>query len=130
MNSNNLGSIIRAVLTALAAFVIGHKVFNTDITEQLWPSIVAGVVAIASLVWGIATKSATIEAWESGIRFVVSGVSGVLVSYGIINAAQAIAVIGAVVAIVPIIQSAQAKQKSTLLATNQLQVGSLKKNAA
>lgn len=130
MNANNLGSIIRAILAAAAAFVIGHKLFNTDITDQLWPSIVAGVVAIGTLVWGIATKSATIEAWESGVRFLVSGVAGILVSYGIINQAQAIAVIGAVVTLIPIIQSMLSKQKSTLIATNQLQIGALKKNAA
>lgn len=126
---DNFLSIVRAFLTALCAFVIGHNVFGTAIDNKVWESVISGVVILATLVWSIKDKTANIEMWQSGIRTAITFIGGLLLAKHLINAEQLAAVITGALTVLPVIYGILSKKKSTMLANGTLQVSQLKKAA-
>lgn len=125
---SNFLAILRALLTAIGAFVIGKNVFGTAIDNQVWESVISGIVVVATLIWSIKDKTANIEMWQSGIRTAITFIGGLLLAKHIINAEQLAAVITGALTVLPVIYGLLSKAKSTMIANGTLPVQQLKKN--
>lgn len=120
--------ILRAILSALGAFLIGRKIFGTDIDPTNWQTAVGGIMTLVAFGWGILDKSATIEMWQSGIRTLVTFIGGALLSKGILNTEQVATILSTALVVLPLIYGLLSKQKSSLIASGKLPVAELKQN--
>lgn len=121
----NLGSILRAVLIAVGSFVIGHKYFGGTISNDLWASFTGGVLVVGSTIWGIVTKSATIESIQSGLRSFLTFGFAFLLAKGVVTAEQITIILSSVGTIVPLIYSIYSKQKTQAVAAGKLSLSQL-----
>lgn len=71
MNSDNLQSIARAILTSLG----GALVANGYVTAAQWQAVVGAVIALAAVAWSVysnhQTKAANVVAAATGVPTVV-----------------------------------------------------------
>lgn len=116
MTQENFLSALRAVLILVGSYLVGHSLFGHTLTSDAWQVWVGAIVSLVSTVWGIVTKSTTIEAVESAVRSIVTGVGGLLVSAGILSSDNLNAILGLVVAIAPLFQSFLSKAKTQAVA--------------
>lgn len=125
MNKQSVLSILRSVLTAVGAYVAGKSFLGNTIDDNLWLGIGSSIVTLASIVWGILDKTATLEMFESGLRSVIMFVGALLVGAGIIKdeVLQSLLAISSVA--IPAIYSQLSKTKSKNIAEGTLGVADL-----
>lgn len=121
MTQDNLLSSLRALLILVGSYVVGHNLFGHTVDSSTWQIIAGAVVTIASTIWGIASKTSTIEGVESAVRSVITSVGGLFVSAGVLSGDNLNAILGLVTAIAPAIQSALSKAKTQQIATGAVQ---------
>jgi hypothetical protein len=117
MTQDNLLSSIRALLILVGSYVVGHNILGHAIDSSTWQIIAGSVVTIASTIWGITTKTTTIEGVESALRSVITSVGGLFVSAGVLSGDTLNAILGLVTAIAPAVQSSLSKTKNQQIAT-------------
>lgn len=117
MTQDNLLSFVRALLILVGSYVVGHNLFGHTVDSSTWQIIAGAVVTLSSIIWGIVTKSTSIEAVESAIRSIITSVGGLFVSAGVLSGDNLNAILGLVTAIAPAIQSALSKTKNQQIAT-------------
>lgn len=127
MNKETILSLVRTILTAISAFVVGKHLFGTTVDDATWQGWVGVVVGLGSSIWGIVDKSATIEGIQSALRSAIIVVGGLFVAKGSLTADQLTSILGAAMAIIPFLYSTLSKQKSASIANGNLPVSSLKK---
>ncbi len=120
MTQDNLLSALRALLIIAGSYVVGHNVFGHAISSSTWQIVVGAAVTVASTIWGIATKTSSIEGVESAVRSVITSVGGLFVSAGVLTGDSLNALLGLVTAIAPIVQSMLSKTKNQQIASGSL----------
>lgn len=124
MNPNIL-TVIRMVLSAFGAYLLGKNLFGHAIDESLWQEIVGGAMIVISLVMTVLNKTSTYEAVEGFIRQTVTALGGLLVGLGIVKDQAYTTVSSIVIALLPYILSLLGKKKSQEIATGNLGVADL-----
>lgn len=117
MTLDNLMSTLRALLVLIGSYLVGHAFFGHTLTQDSWTVIVGAVMTVASTIWGISTKTATLEGVESAVRSVITALGGLAAAAGIISSNTLNAVLGFVTAALPLLQSVLSKQKNSQIAT-------------
>lgn len=103
--------MLRAVLTLAGSYLVGHSIAGHKIDDNLWQLIGGAAVTIASTVWGILDKAATIEGLQSAIRSIVTAVGGVFLALGIAFQQTLDSLMSMTLVLVPLIQSYISKVK-------------------
>lgn len=116
-SKENILSLLRTLLTFAGTFLIGHSLLNQPITSDVWDMIIGVSSAAFGTIWGIADKTATWDMIESGIRSVLIGAGGFLVTAGLLKDETLQAVIGLITPVLAFIQSSMSKAKVVNLAT-------------
>jgi hypothetical protein len=126
MNKQSFLSLLRVVLTAVGAYLIGRDLFGSPIDSSVWDQIIGAVLTVASIVWGIKDKTATIEMVQSGVRSVLVVIGGMLVASGKIKAELLTALLGIAAIIIPWIQSGVSRKKVDDIKAGKIAVADLK----
>lgn len=110
MTKDTALSILRSGLTLLGTYLIGHNLgFLGAITSETWQIILGAGITIFSTAWGIVDKTTGPEQLQSALRSVVISIGGFLVAAGIIKDTTLDAIMGLIVALIPIFQSKLSK---------------------
>lgn len=126
MNKEIVLSIVRSILTAVGAYMAGKYFLGTPIDDNLWLGVIASSVTLISVVWGIADKSATVEAVQSGLRSVVMFVGALLVGSGVFKGEVLESTLAIISVLVPILYSQLSKIKSKNIAEGSTAIVDLK----
>ncbi len=125
MQKDTILSIIRSLLTLGGTYLIGHNLFGLAIDSTSWQIWLGAIVTVASTVWGVVDKSTGIEQLQSALRSIVISVGGLFVAAGKLSQNTLDAILGLLVAVVPMIQSQTSKVKN-----QQIAMGSIAPTAA
>lgn len=120
MTLDNLMSAIRALLILIGSYLVGHAFFGHTLTQDSWSVIAGAIMTFASTIWGISTKTATLESVESAIRSIVTALGGMLAAAGVISSNNVNAVLGFLTAAAPLVQSVLSKQKNAQIASGSM----------
>lgn len=112
MNQSNFLSILRYVLTAIGAYLVGKNFLGTPLDNDTVQGIIGALVSLSSIIWGIVDKSATVEQVQSGLRSVVSFFGMMLVGANIIKDEILESTLGVISVIVPMIYSQVSRKKN------------------
>lgn len=113
----NLLAIVRAVLTLVGSFLIGHNVFGKPLDSSTSEIIIGAVLSLIGIIWGFVDKTTTIDTGLSALRSVLLVLGGLGVSWGLISSNVFEAISGFTLSLIPILQSIFSKQKVKQLAT-------------
>jgi len=117
MTLQNFLSAVRAILILVGSYIVGHSVFGHTVSADMFQVITGAVITLGSMVWGIATKTATVEGIESAVRSIISALGGLFAAAGVISNDNLNAILGVITAIAPFFQSALSKSKGQQVAT-------------
>jgi hypothetical protein len=120
IQQENLLSTLRALFILIGSWVVGHNVFGTTVDSHTWEIIAGALVTVASTIWGIASKTATIEGVESALRSIITSVGGLFAAAGMITGNNLNAILGFVAAALPALQSYLSKTKVQQIAQGTL----------
>lgn len=122
MQTDTFKSIIRAVIQLIGSYVIGHALFGAAhvITADIWETVTSAVAIIATTIWGIYDKSASVDQAASAIRSAVTSLLGVATSWGVVSGQNAIAFATLAGALLPVILSYLDKVKTKKIANGKL----------
>lgn len=126
MNQENFLSILRFILTSVGSYLVGREILNTQVDDATWQGWAGGIIALASTIWGIVSKTATVEMVQSGLRSVIVVGGGIALANGVINEKTLESIIGIVTIVVTMIYSQVAKKKSKNVATGETKIIDLK----
>lgn len=126
MKKEQILSVLRTIITAAGAFVAGKFIFGTAIDDQLWVGITGAILSLASVVWGVIDKTATVEMVASAARSVFLVFGPLVVSAGWIKneSVEAIALI--ITTLIPVLMSRTESVKNQQIAKGELPVAKLK----
>lgn len=113
-------SLLRTVLTAFGAFLIGKNIFGAPVDDVLWQSIVGAILAVVSIIWGFKSKTNTLESLQSGLRSVIVVFGGLFVASGKISSGTLESIAGFVLAALPFVYSILSKNKTAMIASGTL----------
>jgi hypothetical protein len=119
--------MIRALMTAIGFFLMGKNLLGNPVDQVMMEMLSGVVLAGVSVYWGIVDKTVTIEAWQSFLRQLIVGVGGLLIAKGRISAELLNDILGAALAIIPVLYSVLSRQKSNNLAQGWINTTELKK---
>jgi len=125
--NTNLQSLIRALLSALGAFLIGHAIWKTPITTSFWDDFTGIVIAVGSLIWGIKSKTATVEMLEATAKSVITFAGGLFVTAGVLSSDQLVTIVAFGSMLAGYVFSAASKKKVQIIANNPNKVAQLGK---
>lgn len=120
MNKDVFLSLLRTVLTAGGAWMVGHNILTTTIDTSLWQEIVGAIILVGSTIWGVIDKTTTIEAIQSAIRSILAVGGGILVAAGKISGDKLEAIGGMIIPILTFIYSYSSKKKNEMIADGKL----------
>lgn len=125
MNKENILVILRALLSAAGAWLIGKNFLGNPVDEVLWQGIVGSPMAIAAFVWTVREKAATVEQWQGIARQTITFFGGLFVATGKLTSETLTAITGFAIAIIPLIQSFMSRKKAEQLKSNHIQPNNL-----
>lgn len=117
LSLQNLLSLLRAIGTLIGAYLVGHAVFGHTVSADALQVVGGTVLTLASTIWGIATKTSTIEGLESSARSILTALGGLGVSAGVISGEQLAAILAAIIPLATFLQSVLSKTKNQQIAT-------------
>lgn len=117
MNKTTALSTARALLTFVGTYLIGHAVLGHTVTADIWTLTGGAVLTGISVIWSFTDKSTTPEAIQTGVRQLFVAIGGVGVAFGVLNQNTFNSLLALTTAILPVIQSAQAKVSAKQVAT-------------
>lgn len=129
MNTNPEPSyfgVIRSIFQIAGAYLIGHVVWGFNVTADWWQVALGVALSIASFVWSVKAKIATIEMTQGVLRELMSFLFGILGTFGWVTDQQAIAYMGLAAAFLPTIYSYFSRMKTKQLNTGEVKVNQLK----
>lgn len=122
----NILSIIRHILVAVGAYLVGKNFLGNAIDAESWQGWVGAAITAISVVWGVIDKTATIEMVQSGLRSVVTFVGTMLVASGKIKGELLTSLLAIISIGVPMLYSQLSIQKSKKVASGTLPVTELR----
>lgn len=126
MNRQSIVTMIRALMTAIGFFLMGKNLLGNSVDQVMMEMFSGVILAGVSVYWGIVDKTVTIEAWQSFIRQLVVGVGGLLLAKGWVSAELIDDVLGAALAILPVIYSILSRKKSVEISDGWIKTTDLK----
>lgn len=126
MNTENLVSLVRNVLTLVGGFLIGKNFLGAPIDDVMWQGLVGAAMVVLGIVLGIKDKTVTIEQYQSAARHVISTIGGILVGAGKAQLGTIESIAAIVVGLIPILQGTLSRKKATELVTGQIRPQQLK----
>lgn len=84
-NKENFLSIFRSLLTAVGSYFIGKSFMGNEIDDNTMVGWIGVVVTVASTIWGIIDKTATLDRVQSAFRSSFTIIGELLVGAGYIN---------------------------------------------
>lgn len=118
--------IFKAVLTVGGSYLLGINLWGQIVDNSILQIIIGIALSGASIAWSIFDKSYTIESIQAFIRQTVLFVGGLLIAAGKITPERLDVYLGAILAIIPVLQSYLSKKKAQDLKEGELQVNRLK----
>ena len=125
MNKEIVLSVVRSILTAVGAYLMGKFFLGSTIDNNLWGGIAASVVTAVAIVWGIIDKSINAEKLESGLRSIVITFGTLLVGSGVIKSEVLDSVLAVVSLLIPVLLSQAAKSANKSVATGEVKIADL-----
>lgn len=125
MTTETLYSTGRALLAAIGTFLVGHTIAGHQVDSNLWMLVTGSVMAILSFGLAIASKDTTAEKVQSAARAAWASTGGLLMAIGVLNNESLVSLTGLVNALLPILQSHQARATNLQIASNQVKVSAL-----
>lgn len=119
--------IVRTILSAFGAFLVGRNFFGHPIDESYWQEIVGIILGIVAVVWSIYDKTATVEAVQGALRQTLTFIGGILFSLGLVTNQTIQAILGVLAAVTPFIQGYLMRLKNNQLDAGKITVQQLKK---
>lgn len=117
MNKETALSTLRAVLTLIGSYIVGHTVLGHRIDADFWELFGGAALTGLSTLWGFSAKSTTVEQWQSLLRSVFAATSGVLVALGLLNNQTSAAIAGLIPALAATLQGHLSRQTTRHMAT-------------
>jgi uncharacterized membrane protein len=111
LTQDTIFSLVRTVLTLIGSFLLGKAFLGNILTADVLQTIIGAVLTAIGVVWGIASKSATVESIQSGVRSVLIVFGGFLVAAGKIKDDTLQAFLGLIPVLMTIVQSYTSKIK-------------------
>jgi hypothetical protein len=99
-----LMAALRAILTLLGTFLVGHSLLGHPLTTDLWGLISGSALTIAGAVTEIVSTNTTPTMIQSAIGTIVTAVGGVLLAVGVVNQQTWASIGGVITAIIPLFQ--------------------------
>lgn len=121
MQKDTAFSIFRALLTLGGTYLIGHNLFGQKVDSEMWQVVAGTLLTLIGVIWGIADKTATIEAVQSGLRSALISGGGLLVAAGKLSGQSLEAIIGMTAVLIPMLQSHTSKIKIQQLASGKVE---------
>ena len=94
MDKEKFFSILRYVLSALGAYLLGRNLFGQVVTPETWEIWMGGLMTLAALVGAFMSKEVTLESFQSSIRQIWTIIAGILIGAGKMTDATAQTVLG------------------------------------
>lgn len=126
MSRQSIVTMIRALMTAIGFFLMGKNLLGNPVDQVMMEMFSGVTLAGVSVYWGIVDKTVTIEAWQSFIRQLIVGVGGLLIAKGRVSAEMLNDILGAALAIMPVIYSILSRKKSTEISHGWIKTTDLK----
>lgn len=104
-----LMTALRAILTLLGSYLVGHVLIGHTITADLWQLLVGAALTITGAVTEIISTNTTPTQLQSAIGTVATAIGGVLLALGVVNQQTWTSIIGVVTALVPLFQKQTTK---------------------
>lgn len=117
---------LRSAMAIVGSLVIGRVIFGTPITTDVIDGLIGGGLFVASTIWGIRDKTATLEMVTSALFKVISLAGGIAVAKGLITGATLTAVLGLVPLLAGEIIKKVDSQKEKDIASGKLGIKDLK----
>lgn len=127
MKTERLMSILRALLSIVGGFILGHNIFGLDVDETLWQEFLGSVLALSSIILSVIDKTANIEKIEGAARQILSFSGAALVARGILSAQQFATIFPALIVLLPLLLGKTSTTKTKALDTGKLSIADLKK---
>lgn len=119
--------ILKAALTVLGSWLMGKNLFGHPI-DQSFIEIITGIAMAAfSIAWSIYDKSYSIESIQATVRQAVLLAGGFLISTGKITPERLDAVLGVLLALIPVLQSYLAKKKVAQIQQGKIAISEMAK---
>jgi CDP-diglyceride synthetase len=133
MDKERWSSIIRYILTALGAYLIGRNLGGIDVTPEFWEQAIGAVLVVFSTVWGFMDKTIREEAFQGALRQVFAFVGSLAVVKGWLSAQTFLMISGLIGTLGTYIYSWLSRKKSLKLANGEIQprmLSGVRKHAA
>lgn len=97
-------AIIRSVLSAVGAYLLGINVFGIKVDASVWQEVVGGAMAFAGIAFSVLDKSLTVEMIAAFIRQTITVGGGLLVAAGKIRGEVVVSLLAVIPLIAPYVQ--------------------------
>lgn len=121
MDKERWYSVIRYILTAIGAYLVGRNLGGVTVTPEFWEQAVGVGLAVVSTVWGFVDKTLPLEAFQGALRQVFAFAGGVAVMKGWITAEAFATITGLLTVVGSWIYSWLSRRKSVNLAKGEIQ---------
>lgn len=129
MNKQFVITLVRTIMTAFSAYVIGRNFLGNPVTSIWWEEAIAVVVTVISVAWGLWDKSTKLEGLQSGLRQVFAFAGGIIYAKGSMEPGIWQQVTGIVIDLATLIYSMTSKEKNAGIVAGKFTVVETNKGA-
>lgn len=97
-------AILRSVLSAVGAYLLGVNVFGIKVDASVWQEVVGGAMALAGIAFSVLDKSLTVEMIAAFIRQTITVGGGLLVAAGKIRGEVVVSLLAIIPMVAPYVQ--------------------------
>ena len=126
MNTQALFSVLRTLLIAFGAFLIGKNFFGSVLDASIWEQLVGAVISVGTMIYAFIKRESTIEGFQATIRGVLVFIGGLLVTSGKITGALLEAILGVLTILGPMLYAWLSRKKTEGLANGTVRLETLK----
>lgn len=120
-------AILRTLLSAIGAYVLGVNIFGINVDMSIWQTIVGGVMALAGMYLSWRDKTITEEKIAGFLRQFITVAGGLGVAYGKIKTEIVVTALAFIPIITAYIKGILDRSKSAKIASGAISVADLKK---
>ncbi|MFC4261916.1 hypothetical protein ACFOWM_03435 [Ferruginibacter yonginensis] len=126
MSKDTTLSLLRTLLMALGAYLIGKNLFGNVIDTSLWEQCIGYTLALITMVWSFVDKTSTLEGFQSTIRSTFVFVGGLLIAAGKLKDQSLDIILGLLNVFGPLIYSYLSRLKTKGLSNGTIKIDNLK----
>ncbi|MBC7509390.1 MAG: hypothetical protein H7320_11690 [Ferruginibacter sp.] len=126
MSKDSTLSILRTLLMAVAAFLIGKNLFGNAIDASIAEQLGGAFLAIVTLIWSFVDKTSTLEGFQSTVKgFIVFG-GGLAIAAGKLRQEALEVILGLLSILGPMLYSYLSRLKTRGLSNGTIKIETLK----